>query len=64
MLELNRVSTTTAPNKEFISQFSFFPTKNVCCGYSLEAPWQGTSNEYHIIGFCKIKIAKIAIFFG
>ena len=20
--------------------------KNICCGYSLEVPWQGTSNEY------------------
>ena len=21
--------------------------QNICCGYSLEVPWQGTSNEYH-----------------
>ena len=23
-----------------------FHHKNICCGYSLEAPQQGTSNEY------------------
>ena len=23
-----------------------FLLENVCCGYSLEAPWQGASNEY------------------
>ena len=26
--------------------FFLFLHKNVCCGYSLEAPHQGTSNEY------------------
>ena len=23
-----------------------FLDKNICCGYSLEAPWWGASNEY------------------
>ena len=23
-----------------------FLNKNICCGYSLEAPWRGASNEY------------------
>ena len=26
--------------------FSYFATKNVCCGYPLEAPQRGASNEY------------------
>ena len=26
--------------------------QKTCCGYSLEAPHQGTSNEYHNICFC------------
>ena len=26
--------------------FFFFLYENICCGYSLEAPQQGTSNEY------------------
>ena len=30
-----------------------FLDKNICCGYSLEAPWRGASNEYHNICFCR-----------
>ena len=26
--------------------FSYFSSKNICCGYSLEVPHWGTSNEY------------------
>ena len=26
--------------------FFLFLNKNICCGYSLEAPWGGVSNEY------------------
>ena len=26
---------------------SLFLHENICCGYSLEAPLEGTSNEYH-----------------
>ena len=26
--------------------FSYFSIKNICCGYSLEVPHRGTSNEY------------------
>ena len=26
---------------------------NICCGYSLEAPRRGASNEYHNICFCE-----------
>ena len=29
-----------------VSIFFLFLNKNICCGYSLEAPYQGTSNEY------------------
>ena len=28
-----------------IDIFSYFFTKNICCGYSLEVPHRGTSNE-------------------
>ena len=44
---------------EFLSELSYFQIregirlilflflhKNICCGYSLEAPQRGTSNEY------------------
>ena len=30
----------------FLSIFFLFLNKNICCGCSLEAPLQGTSNEY------------------
>ena len=29
-----------------IGQFFLFLHKNICCGYSLEVPHQGASNEY------------------
>ena len=32
-------------NHKYISIFSYFSMKT-CCGYSLEVPWGGTSNEY------------------
>ena len=32
------------------TQFSYFSLKT-CCGYSLEAPRQGASNEHHNICF-------------
>ena len=32
--------------------------KNICCGYSLEVPWRGPSNEYHNICF-RQEIRKI-----
>ena len=28
-----------------------FISKSICCGYSLESPCRGDSNEYHNIGF-------------
>ena len=31
--------------------FFLFLHENICCGYSLEAPRRGASNEYHNIGF-------------
>ena len=37
--------------------------QNICCGYSLEAPRWGASNEYHNICFCG-EIRKISAFFG
>ena len=35
-----------------------FLQENICCGYSLEAPRRGASNEYHDICF-RGKIRKI-----
>ena len=32
--------------------FFLFLNANICCGYSLEAPRRGASNEYNNIGFC------------
>ena len=40
-----------------IDIFLISPQK-ICCGYSLEAPCQGASNEYHNICFCG-QITKI-----
>ena len=37
--------------------------ENICCGYSLEVPQRGTSNEYHNIFFHR-EIRKISILFG
>ena len=31
--------------------FFLFLHEKICCWYSLEVPWQGTSNEYHNICF-------------
>ena len=36
---------------------------NICCGYSLELPQQGASNEYHNVCFHG-EIRKISILFG
>ena len=35
---------------------------SICCGYSLEVPWWGASNEYHDICFCR-EVRKISILF-
>ena len=35
-----------APDKRFYIIFFLFLDKNICCGYSLEVPNGGTSNEY------------------
>ena len=45
------INTYTAPDKAFFSStkkliFFLFLNENICCGYSLEAPHQGASNEY------------------
>ena len=45
------------PTKKYFSYFS----KKTCCGYSLEVPHQGTSNEYHKICFLG-EIRKIIYF--
>ena len=42
--------------------FFLFPHKNICCGYSLEAPQQGASFEYPQLCFCA-EIRKISILF-
>ena len=51
--ELTRLSQKNiiAPDKAFffnpkLSTFLLFVYKNICCGYSLEAPQWGTSDEY------------------
>ena len=46
-------------NWKVLMFFLFFP-ENICCGYSLEAPFQGTSNEYPQHTFGK-EIRKILI---
>ena len=33
--------------------------KNICCGYSLESPWRGNSNEYPQHMFFMEKKAKV-----
>ena len=43
--------------------FLWFLHENICCGYSLEVPRRGASNEYHNICFCG-EIRKISAFFG
>ena len=41
-----------APNKNDIHVIFFlFFYETICCGYPLEVPLQGTSNEYHNIFF-------------
>ena len=35
---------------KILGHFPYFSMK-ICCGYSLEVPWQG-SDEYHNICFC------------
>ena len=32
---------------KFRDYFPYFSIKTLCCGYSLEPPRQGDSNEYH-----------------
>ena len=47
-----------------------FLNENICCGYSLEAPRRGASNEYHNICFrreirkilCGYPILSVAMF--
>ena len=43
--------------------FFLFLHENICCGYSLEVPHWGASNEYHNICSCG-EIRKISAFFG
>ena len=31
---------------EFFDMFFNFSVKHICCGYTLEVPWRGASNEY------------------
>ena len=47
--------------KEVSRQIFLFLHENICCGYSLEAPCQGASNEYpqHIFSWSNIR--KIAL---
>ena len=41
--------------------FFLFLNENICCGYSLEAPRRGASNEYDKICFLS-EIRKISAF--
>ena len=43
--------------------FFLFLHENICCGYSLEGPPRGASNEHHNIRF-REEIRKISILFG
>ena len=43
--------------------FFLFLHKNIYCGYSLAAPWRGTSNEYHNICYCG-DIRQLSTTFG
>ena len=40
--------------------YFLFLHENICCGYSLEAPQWGTSNEYNNIGF-RGEISKVSM---
>ena len=47
----NKVHPVIAPDKAFFVQeqstdIFLFHHENICCGYSLEVPHQGASNEY------------------
>ena len=45
-----------------IHVFFLFLHENICCGYSLEVPHQGTSNEYHnIYQYFHEKIKKMSV---
>ena len=60
---------STAPNKRDFrikkkkKTFFLFLAKNICCGYSLEAPRWGASNGHHSICF-RGEIRKISTLFG
>ena len=53
-----------APDKKSFQVIFFFFLfqENLCCGYSLEVPHWGTSNEYHNICFHKKYKENISIF--
>ena len=46
-----------------VHTYILFLDKNMCCGYSLEAPHQGTSNEHHNKCFHS-EIRKLSILFS
>ena len=47
-MQLELVSSLMAPDKKGYPDkyFFLFLHEKRCCGYSLEVPWQGASNEY------------------
>ena len=59
------ISTTTDSewSQQLILSLWLRWAKNICCGYSLEAPHNGASDEYHNIHFCG-EIRNIATGFG
>ena len=50
-------------DKMYIKIHTYFSNKNVCCGYSLEAPLGGASNEFPHHTFFYEKIRKKTVIF-
>ena len=60
--ESEQVMAPDKPGKSTLS-FLLFLHENICCGYSLEAPRQGASNDNHNIHFCG-EIRKVFVILG
>ena len=51
-----------SPLRPFVNIF-LIPPQKICCGYSLEAPWRGASNEYpqHMLSLRNKKESNILV---
>ena len=58
---LSSIKGTFSDRKVIFFSFFLFQHKNIYCGYSLEAPWQGASNEYPHYMFCKALLMSTTI---